>query len=296
MLKNIILLLVFVSISKFSVGQIADTSSNHKLKLNDISFVFGGFGISGNGGSLEEFRVLAPNSILLNRTFDHFNEQTGISGIIGISAFMGFKFRNNSKFSFKKNAILNLGIGYFRDDGTNEYFNATKYKLDTLITPATARTVYLDSITRSSYIFSYHYQQLRIEGLFYYQIMDSKRFSVFTGIGFSAGLSFNANIEIGYTQDLIVMSRDSASGLLETSPTVQLENNQEQFKNKINYGIIGYIPFKFDLRMSSKNNFLFRNHISYELRTGINAKFIHGFDSKNSLIIYHCIGYRIELK
>ncbi len=75
-----------------------------------------------------------------------------------------------------------------------------------------------------------------------------------------------------------------------------LENEDESFKNKMDFGITAYIPMRFDLRIGRKKSLLKRNHIFYELRGGMNMKFINGLDMKKGAVIYHCIGYCLILK
>jgi hypothetical protein len=295
-LKNFILFLFLINSWICSNGQSADTATVHRIKIKDISVVLGGFNEIGPGGSLKDFRTLAPNSALLKRNFDNLSEESSIGGIAGTSVLLGIHFRDGSKLNYRNNPVLFIGFGYFVGDGPSDYFNSEKYKLDTIVSSPSGGKKYVDSMMENSYNFSYRYQQIRIEGLLSYRITDDRRFSVYSGIGFSAGLSVNAITEIQYAKYLSVVSRDSATDQTQSTELMQLEDTKESFKNKTNYGITIYFPMRFDLRIGSKNSFLKRNHIFYELRAGMSMEFINGLNHETGAIIYHCIGYRLALK
>ena len=241
-------------------------------------------------GTVTDFKLLAPKSVLLNSDFSGYSQTFGWSLKSMYSISTGIKFRSKKKEVYKSNPILRFGVSYF----SGSILSGGVYKFerkpcDTLYPTQTWQTIYLDSVTWSSYKMNYTSDQIRFDGSFIIQTNSQERLTLFTGLGLTAGLSMNASTDIYY--DKVVRTEERGNG---TPYFYSNSSTSEKFINKNNGGYSIYIPMGVDFRIGNKNAFWKQMHLFYELKPGINMTSIPELRDITNANFQHGLGLKVS--
>lgn len=178
---------------------------------------------------------------------------------------------NKEKSEYKSNPKLRVGLSYVNGNSLNNYYNTTDRKpYDTLTSSQTGSTILIDSVNSKSYYMDYNFEQIRLDASLIFSTNQKSRWSVYTGFGISAGLSLNSNSNISYYESKGIETNDQRIGIPSLNNNNFQNSERETFRNKINFGIMAYVPIGIDFRIAKKNEFWKRAHLFYELRPGIN--------------------------
>ncbi len=294
-LFRILSLAFLLSISCLVFAQDPATTKSKKFTLNYFSAQSGFVLENSTGGTIQDFRQLSSQSLLLkneptSKSYYTFY-QTG--GNLAISLSLGFKLREKSESRNKSSKSFRIGTSYVVGSILSGNFNYEYSKpFDTLISPTTGARVYVDSINRTNIYCSYRTDQLRVDAAFIYGTNDKARWSIYSGIGITAGLSLNATTELlsnGFDGTELRFINGSHSG--SYGYLIQ----KEIIKNKGNIGASVYCPVGLNFRVGNKNAFLRHVNLFYELKSDINilnipelgvyktARIIQGFGLKITL-------------
>lgn len=297
--SNILPIVIFLTVSSSLFGQEQKSTTVKKISIHDISIQTGMFMEQNANGTLSDFKTLAPQSVLLNNNMSDFS-QSGGSSIIGNSMFsilLGLKFSDKQKTAYKTNPLVRLGVNYLSVTTlTGCSFKENRKPYDTLTSAKTGQTLYVDSVTAESYSMDYTSEQLRFDGSVIFRTNPEARWSIFTGIGITAGFSINANTDIYYksydrTETRYGTERAFYLDGYSSSDTRKVEMN----RNKTNFAASGYIPMGIDFRIGKKSEFWKRTHLFYELRPGVNVTSIPELRTITSASIQQGLGLRVSL-
>jgi len=276
-------------------GQEQKTKAKKKISIHDFYIQTGIFTMRNTSGTLSDFKTLAPqSSILLNNNTVDYSPYNNfrISGNNVFSMMLGLQFSN------KTNPLLRLGFSYISGINLENSSNRVARKpYDTLTSSQTGQTIYIDSVFTEQYNMKYSSEQLRFDGSLIFRTNPESRWSMFAGIGITAGFSINANTDIFYSNYSRTETRyttDSTS----TSYNYSGYNNMktENFKNKTNFGASAYIPMGVDFRIGKKREFWKRIHLFYELRPCINITSIPELRTSANVGLQHGLGLRVSWK
>jgi hypothetical protein len=153
---------------------------------------------------------------------------------------------------------------------TNSFNRQDRRPYDTLSSAQTGQTVYMDSVTTKTLGMNYTWEQVRLDGSLIFSTNPEARWALFSGIGFSAGVSINSNTEIYYNNSGSIESHSPNSTQTSYSSYYSERSMTERFRNKTNLGFLAYVPLGIDFRMGKRREFWKRMHLVYELRPGIN--------------------------
>jgi hypothetical protein len=263
-------ILLVVSISVFGQEQ---TKTTKKINIHDFYIQTGFVSMSVTDGTLADFNKLAPGSELLSNDLTGFypSDVFPSSGNNTFSVLLGIKLKDKQKTAYRTNPLLRLGISYF--SGTSlkkEIYKEYNEPYDTLTSSQAGQSYYIDSVTRQNYIMSYYSKQLRLDASLIFRTNQSARWSLYAGIGATAGVSFNANTEIRYNENYKTETSLPGGGSYSTYGYSGMDKNKiEIYSNKNNLSASIYIPMGIDFRLGKKNEFLKHTHLFYEFRPGI---------------------------
>jgi hypothetical protein len=266
--RNLLPAIILLTISFSVFGQEQESKTIKRISIHDIYIQTGWLNArNANAGTLTDFKALAPQSVLLKNDLTAYSQYGGSSPTSGIfSVMLGIQFSDKQKKSYKANPLLRLGIIFSGTNLTNELYKEDSKRYDTLTSSRTGQTTYVDSIHSKSYNMNYTSQQLRFDGSIIFRTNPQARWSLFTGIGITAGFSFNTYTNISYNTS----SYSSLSGLSSLS-SYSYPYSTENYKNKTNFGFSSYIPMGINFRIGKKREFWKHTHLFFELRPGINV-------------------------
>lgn len=244
-----------------------------KIKVSDVSIQTGGLYLKSQMGTLNDFKNLAPKSSILQNDLSGYNAYNDdiSEGNGAFAVNLGIQFRNKQGSGYKANPQLRLGFIYFKSTPLSAtYYHENRQPYDTLTSSQTGQTYYIDSVSMNYYSMYYSSQQFRLEGSLIFRTNPEARWSLYAGIGLSAGVSLNANTDIYHSQYSYPQMAD-VSGNYYGSPYYPYYNNEndyytETFRNKMNFGMSLSVPLGVDFRMANKSEFWRRLHLFYEIK------------------------------
>lgn len=271
-MKNLVILIVFAGIF-IPRATIAQTDSlKPGLILSDVYFNFGST-ISGHQSiGLDQFQILAPRSVMLDRDFSDFSYRSSTDEIYSIFK-MGLALSpgvQNEKYQMK----LRFDLSYVTQTPFTFVLSKTsRSAFDTLYSVTTGEKITVDSVKESTYTLSHKAEQLELNGSFILSTNPYKRWSFYGGLGFFAAYTVYSQTSIEQTN------------LCYIEPYInynQSTNNQnpafaydsESFSNKSGYAFGGYIPVGLNFRLSMDKRFWERMYITYEIQFGYQNLFV----------------------
>lgn len=285
-------IILIASIHCYVYGQEQQSKPVKKVCIQDVYVQTGLFTERNSNGTLADFKTLAPKSKLLDNNFTDYNTNSGMSmnSNTMFSVMLGIKFGDTKNKKYKPNPLLRLGISYFSGTSLTGYlYKETRKTYDTLTSSQTGQNIYLDSITSQSYGMNYSSQQLRFDGSVIFRTNPEARWSLYTGIGITAGLSINAKTEIYYSKNQYSNSNSTSYSSFGSG-----DYKSENFKQKNNFGASTFIPLGVDFRIGKKREFWKRTHLFYELRPSINITSIPELRTTINPSLQHGLGLRVS--
>lgn len=295
---NHLIVLLLLSFSFSTFGQDLGTQKPIKrISVSDV-FVNTGFGVGfSNYASLDDFNKLAPNSLLLANDFSDYNQSGGfgISGNANFSVMLGLKFSDKEKSFYKANPLLRLGFTYSTGSSFNMFYSKVdRIPYDTLVSSQTGKETYIDSLHSSQYGMSYSSEQLRFDGSLIFRTNPEARWSLFTGIGLTAGVSLNAKTQVFYNESKSTKSKNDDFEFENHGLISFFADERETTKNKTNLGMSVYVPIGVDFRIGKNKEFWKRTHLFYELNPSINVNSIPELYTITSTELQQRFGVRVN--
>ena len=278
-------------LSFLTVLAISGSVFSQKIKINEFHVSSGTASMNMPEGSLEDFKILAPNSVILTKDFSQFNQ--------GYFNPMGFRYGMNqsSMYSLQlglqcakmQKATFRIGITHLSNYGLlsarGGYSVSAPY--DTLTSSQTGQQTFLDTTYTKSYDLNYSNQQLRLDGAVIFRMFPDKRWSLHAGLGASFGYSYRANTNIRYSEYSSTSYISSYSG--------SYTSEQETFKNKNSLGASLYIPLGIDFGIGKKRSFWMPFHLYLETRPSLNINSISNLGTTFSPGMSSALGLRIKI-
>lgn len=264
---------------------------SQKIKITELHISFGsGFGGQING-SIDDFKILAPNSSILAMDFSQYNPQgfptyltPGMNMSSSYSLQLGLQCAKMPKVTYR------LGITHISNEGvisaSGVYSQSFPY--DTLTSSQTGDQTFLDSTNTKYYFMNHSNQQIRLDGAMIFRMFPEKRWSIHTGLGASIGMSYQSNTIIGYWE---------SSSMYSYSGNYYFDQNgeRESYKNKNSIGASLYIPFGIDFGIGKKREFWMPFHLYAETRPSLNINSINGIGTSFSPGMSSTLGLRVKL-
>lgn len=289
-------LLTFFALIIFSFNSFSqETEPIKRVKFDDIHIHLGPLFERYQKGNINDFQTLAPQSDLLEEYPQNFSQSNGygISGSAALSVMVGIKFSNKEKTSYKSNPLLRLGFSY--SSGTHissNYSEDTRYPFDTLTSSQTGAQTFVDSVYTQHSGANYSSDQLRFNAALIFRTNPEARWSLYSGIGLTAGVSINAKTQIYYSTFVSTESQNNDVSINNSNYNSD-ERVTENYKNEMNYGFSAYIPFGVDFRIGNKREFWKRTHLFYEIKPELNVVSIPELYTITNTRISQGIGVRV---
>jgi hypothetical protein len=301
-MKKLKLLLSFAMIVSiaFLFAQ-EETQAKKRVHLNEFYSHFSLPKYDFNYGSANDFKTLTSSSELLkNKDLSSYtNSNLFISNYKPqrtFSALLGFNFLDKEKNSYRSNPTVRIGISYFSGSILSAGFDKDyRVSIDTIFSPSTGNTFFVDSIYNEDYSLNYISEQIRLDASVLFRTSQENRVSLFAGIGLISGISFNAYTDIYYYKNSSVETVMPNFNSGQTNVFYHNSSNRksETVINESNYSFIPYIPMGIDIRLGRRNKLLKHTHLFYELRTGINMTTIPELRTIKSGSVLHGVGARV---
>lgn len=248
------------------------------------------------GLSINEVRMLAPNSNLLSEHESLINPSNARSGYAnGLSELqLNIGFRNNNHPSQK----LQFGITY--QQKMYGYMNQgvdSKYTIDTLVSQQTNAQYMVDSISSRNLFAKMQSEVVRLMASYRFHKHAGEKLSLYGGIGLSGGLTFNSQTTVTYLE---AYGR-YVNGLSSTPQQGQSRYNdvgieRESFDNELSFSVGAFVPLGIDYTLGEWESGVNSLTVFFEAQPGIFAQRIPEINSMvSSFYSTQTLGVRIGL-
>lgn len=264
-----------------------------RLQLADLYIQTGMFYYLESPLSLADYRLLAPNSVLLKQDLSSYSTSyypnTMSSGHFSMLA--GINFRD------KPNWQLRVGFSQSSEYLSNlSFYKWTNKPYDTLTSAQTGRQVLIDSVYHSSYHFRHERQLMRLEASLIYRTNPERRWGFYAGIGASVNLSLNSRTTTTEYKSAYTQQRDGYNPRYDYfSYSTSSNDRTEEFVNKNSIGYSFFAPIGVDFRIGKKHAFWSRVHLTYEIRPTLQVSNIAGLRKFTNFATQQNIGLRLRL-
>ena len=292
--KQILVLLALGIIAHNSFFSQDDVKSEKRLQITSFSFYPGLISSQDRFASLDDFRKIVPESKLLQSDFSDFTRSSGYGRTANsaLTIAMGLQWREGKKPS---NSQLRVGLTYFSSSNLNAfYYKENRYAYDTLTSSQSGKEYYVDSINSKSYSMNSKSEQIYLDVSYLFSTNPEARWSLFTGLGVSAGMSINAQASIYYSDfSRIEPSQGSDYPNSGYGTQYSINGNIEWVDTKNVFGYFAYIPMGVDFRIGKKREFWQRTHLFYELRPSLRYTRIPDLTTQYTAGLQQGIGIRV---
>lgn len=282
----------------FAVPSIAqETNEIPRVKISDLYIGTGFYVENAVPANLSDFHKLAANSIILPKNLDGFSSSDWNSSGGGMTtASIGLKFRKKDGSVYHSNPLLRIGI---KSSNANvfsaSYQKESRSRFDTLSSNSSGEIAYLDSVNSTYYSMDYTSRHLRLDLSLIFRTNPEKRWSLYGGLGLSAGIFYNAETEITKSDQYYVEFEYKDV----TASSEQYFYNEDNYKteyhrNKNGFGTELFAPVGVDFRIS-KSGFFSKIHLLYEIQAALNMTNIPEMETIVSGRMNHQIGLRLNL-
>jgi hypothetical protein len=281
-LAGYLLLLMFPALAQ-------ESSKLPLFRIADVHMLLGSSSDRGINGSMNDFRKLAPGSVLINTNLNDFRYSFDDGYSEGAFTLLeGFQIRNKEGSAYRKAPMLRVGINYFNATLMSEsYSRQFRQRVDTLTSNQTGAEYYVDSVANHYLGMDYSSEHVRLDVSLLFHSNPAGRWSFFAGAGINAGISINAQTNIYYSEYGQV-ERDMNRNYYNTNNL----SKSESFINKSGFSGSFYIPLGVDFRIASKNDFFSKTHLFYEMRPSLNMYVIPELGSYFNTGNGHNLGFR----
>jgi len=295
-MKRTITLIALLALSAASGAQ--QPGSLDRIQFTDF-FTFWSTSLqSPVNGTVDEFRALASQSTLLDRDFQGFSSFPGYTSDLSqaFTGMVGFRLANHDRSAYHSNPVFRAGIGYYAQTlMTNQLYRKQTKPWDTIYSAQTGLLNYVDSVIIENYQMKYRAEQIRLDISVIFTTSPAERWSVYSGVGVIAGLSFNSYTEVYYDKHKTVEPHQAnGTYIYTTSPPVS-HDKTERFTNRNGYVYSLYIPLGIDFRIGKRIDFLRQIHLVYEARAGLHVNRIPELNTYTTADILQNIGIRLAL-
>ncbi|MCC6817784.1 MAG: hypothetical protein IT245_02690 [Bacteroidia bacterium] len=276
--------ILFSVIGIFAVNALLASIDSSKSKIIDAYLLGGGYSNNTTSITLQEFQAYNPDSKLLLSNFSNMTSY----GISLYNEAAMFNLAVGAKFFGENGPTLRTGIcigsGSYIQGG---YYSNEKKHIDTLISPRTGATAYIDSIFVKSYNFNTRSDLMQLDVAFIWRTHNNNKMTVFGGFGGFVGGSFNVFTEISHFERKYLSTE---------SPYINSYSNSkiESFKNKNHLSYGAYIPFGLDYKISKQNEFWSHFHLVFESRIRLQYYKVSGINSNVTLPYNAMFGLRYK--
>ncbi len=287
--KNIYLLFSLFLLP-YSAG-FGQSDSLNKRKINSFSIQTGLITERNNTLQVEDFRNLAPSSVLLQTDFTGYNTPNHYkipktSGAlfslkIGLNV---FEKKQKKNYHFQ----LNSGVTYFTHVSKLNLYKQDQWTYKTEWDPFWNDSISYDSIVTREFEMFYSGNQLAFDNNLQVLFFPGKRFSINGSLGMVFGMSLNAITYIRY-----MWSGFSYGGFSYTD--TEYKYKHEEFRNKTNYIVSPYLSLQANFRLGKKENFWGNTQLFYEYKFGYHLKFIPELYPVGNYYRFSGLGLRYNL-
>jgi hypothetical protein len=300
-MKTNCIIFIFISLLPLMHLSAQDTSKRCR-GVTDI-YLQNGFMVSRSiSANIDDFRRLAPESQILKTNFNgytHYNNYDIIyndyntNAGFAFSALLARDLRNRRTGISNPNRQFRIGLTYISQTGFSNSMRKERHHIyDTVSTPQ--GNLYYDSVETKTVQMKYGSEQIRLDVSLIFRTDANARWSLYGGIGLSAGTSLNSFIQIYQNTSNYIQTRGALIGYNYANSGVY-DYHEETFRMKPNYGANVYIPLGVDFRMGRKRPFWKRLHLYMEMRPGISMMAIPGLPAFTTGQMHNGFGLRVKL-
>lgn len=265
--------------------------------ISDVAISTGWAAASLENFTLNDFRKLAPASILLNdaagltseNNMNEFNNSM-------FSILVHLKFSDKKKGMMKLNPQVRAGVMFYGSgDHTNVFYKQQRTPVDTLASNSSSTVIYVDSVSDQRYYCTYSSHQIRLDLSVLFSTNGKSSWKLYGGLGMTLGSTLNNTTTVRYQNDHSLEFYFPSGQYYSSQPSGSYTNDQfESFVNKNSVVWSAYAPLGVSLRLGKKREFWKRLQVYYEMRPSLSYSNIPEIKSVTNGNVHQMLGLKIS--
>lgn len=268
------------------------------IKAHDVFLMPTWQAYSNSNTTLQEFQVFAPGSTLLQQDYTGFQSSSYYSNGYGdgMELMLGLHVRDKAGTGYNENVQFRVGIGYSYVSNIWEgFYKDDRFPFDTLVSNRTGNEIYIDSVLNRNLSLEQNSEYLRLHLSVLYRTDNSKRWSLYGGVGAYGGIGFNSTSSVRYSEYGYTEGDEAYYQDFYGYPNYnQIENTVEEYKTESGYSVSVYAPLGVDFRIAKSNDFFKRVHLFYEMRPGVDFTHVPNYGGINRVYMQFGFGIRVS--
>ena len=296
-MKKTFLLLSFFLLSVQAKAQSDTIEPIPSIIISDVSINTGWAASTMENFTLNDFRKLAPEGLLLIDVSGLYSENYGNEFDNAMfSILVHLKFANKNKGSMKLNPQVRAGVMFYSSgEHSNVFYKQQRTPVDTLTSNSSSTVIYVDSVSEQRYYCTYSSHQIRLDLSVLFSTNGKSAWKLYGGLGFTLGSTMNntTSVRLQNSENLEYYF-PGGQYYATTGAYAYADEQYESFVNKNSVTGSIYAPLGVSLRLGKKREFWKRLQVYYELRPSIDYYNIPEIKSVTSGNVNQMLGLKIS--
>lgn len=254
-------------------GTFAQSHDAPEARVADISIMSGFWLNEATYTGQEDFRKLAPSSLLLSQDLSKYSNSpfTANSGGAGINLMSNIRLKKPGSNQFRDRVYLRLGLSYrYCNFLSDQYHKEERSPYDTLYNSGGTPVVYIDSVSQQSVGMNYALQTAGIHAAIIWNTDPARRLSLYGGAGLSFSHALKATTSISqFNYGYLIADNQKFPNEEDYQYGQVLE---ERVDNQVSYGFAFYTPMGVDWKLGHGSSWLRPWHLFLEWRPGVDFR------------------------
>lgn len=263
-----------------------------RLKLTEAYITGGGYSAMSQRITHAQYSGYLPESKILKENYQgmvnhgiHMNTEAYMVNLI-----LGFKVKPKDGPTLRMG--LNIGGG---SSIHGSYSKRETRRIDTLVSPRTGSTVYIDSVYNEYYDFNTRADLLQLDLSMIWRTRNPNNLTFYGGLGAFIGTSFNVFSEIRhYKYEYRQNETDENNYYYRSYGNDYSLDETESFKSANHLSFGAYVPIGVDLRLSKKKEFWKHFHLVFESRAQLQVYKFTGLSRDVNTVYNGLFGLRYK--
>lgn len=220
----------------------------------------------------------------------------GFNSNIGMNISTGFQIRAKDNNYYHKAPLIRIGLQGSSLNMFNFYGDKKEVTtFDTLTSNPTNQVWYSDSVDATYYNVNKRAQLVSLDASLIFQTDTEKKWSLYGGAGFTAGLSINSYTEISGSNSRYMQLRSMNNETSRMGYGSASSGIHSRHANQTNVMGTFYIPIGINVNLGCNSDFWRRIHLFYEFRSGVSFVSVPESANYTGFTFLHGIGLSVVL-
>jgi hypothetical protein len=289
--KQVMAMLALVATTMSVHAQVKEVK---RMSIKEASLSIGGGTENIGAFNQNEIKTVAPALSFVNKISDSklttYSSYYKSLSATNLTLNIGVQFKNKNGAAYKTNPIWRVGFSNLNNMNTSNTWGKNESFTIESFTSNNGQFIFVDSFNRKYLTAAFTSKEFRVENSINFRTNPSNRVSLYGGLGFGVGISYQSELlanyrEYSYKIYSYTSSTSNAGTISELSENYKTENGKSAF---------AYLPIGAELKLSKRNDLLKRTSLFLEARPSFTYRKVANLDATMGNGIMQTAGLRVR--